>query len=131
MFLLLLLKVKTRLAADLGEDISLEIYKKLLTGTINLVSKLPCSSILFIADPIVNPTNISWASGLQIKIQAEGNLGHRMSAVFMEYCNNDRKVILIGSDCPGIQTHHLEEAMNSLDDFDIVIKMIRFNITND
>jgi len=53
--------------------------------------------------------------------QEDSNLGERMATAMIYGLKNGQDTILIGSDCPGIRSQILEEALESLQHKDIVI----------
>ncbi|MDY6879450.1 MAG: TIGR04283 family arsenosugar biosynthesis glycosyltransferase [Thermodesulfobacteriota bacterium] len=54
--------------------------------------------------------------------QESGNLGERMHAAFMKsFHSGSQKVVLIGTDIPGLSVSILEQAFDALNDHDVVI----------
>ncbi len=111
-------KVKTRLAAQIGNENALLIYKNLLEHTRSIAEGADCDKYVFATEPLKNDT---WKN-FYLEQQIEGDLGERMSYAFDHLFNkNYRKVVIIGSDCPGLTTNHLDEAYSALDHHDVVI----------
>lgn len=54
--------------------------------------------------------------GLELRTQPELDLGRRMAAVFAR--NDDRPLLLIGTDCPVLGVGHLRQAASALRDVD-------------
>ncbi len=53
--------------------------------------------------------------------QGEGNLGDRMAKAFQDAFNdNIEKVVIIGTDCPNLNSHILEKAFLELQQYDLV-----------
>ncbi len=74
-------KVKTRLAKELGNEVALSVYKKLLTHTHSVVSNINADRFIFYADDI-NENDI-WKNDLYHKhLQSGNDLGERMRSAF-------------------------------------------------
>lgn len=112
--------VKTRLAADIGDDAALKVYKALLGHTRHQVLKVPVDRFLFYSQKINRSDD--WDEKDFIKgVQSEGDLGERMKSAFEQVLTKHQKVVIIGSDCPGLSGQHIRNAMNALEDYDVVI----------
>ncbi|MFZ4543018.1 MAG: TIGR04282 family arsenosugar biosynthesis glycosyltransferase [Saprospiraceae bacterium] len=113
-------KVKTRLAAGLGDEKALQIYLQLQEMTRNLALQLDCKRYLFYSDSIDHTDN--WLTeAFDKQIQAGGDLGQRMSRAFGSALMHHKKVVIIGSDCPEINVDIINTAFEKLDQNDIVI----------
>lgn len=129
-------KVKTRLAATVGNDVAAQIYQELCTQTRLALEEHSVRSFVYYSDFIVQSDD--WDSPLFVKkLQHGDNLGQRMSAACREVLSlNDvpdldsfdpktmdikRKVLLIGTDCPYITPRILEAAWQVLSLHDVVI----------
>ncbi len=114
-------KVKTRLAASVGDEKALIIYEKLLQHTYTVVESLPIKKQFWYSDFI--PQSNRWAGGeFEKKIQQGYGLGERMKFAFQQAFNDDyKKVVIIGSDCGQIQAGHIEQAFKALEKQDAVI----------
>jgi uncharacterized protein len=114
-------KVKTRLAKDIGEEAALEVYKNLLLHTYEVVTKVECDRFVFYTDHI-NQHDM-WSSGLFYKMLQQGeDLGSKMIHSFTELFQlGYSSVIIIGSDCPGLQSQHIEDAFGKLDHHELVL----------
>jgi len=118
-------KVKTRLAATLGDQKALEIYQRLLDVTRKTVTKVNAKYHLFYSDVI--DMDDDWDIQEFDKYLQQGNdLGERMSAAFRNiFLQNDasvlQKVVIIGSDCPALTPDILEMAFTILEDSDVVV----------
>lgn len=114
-------KVKTRLAATLGPDRALGVYKKLLSHTINAASQTNAVREVWYSS-FVDENDTIPPDFFDKKLQPQGNLGAKMAYAFREgFENGFSKVVIIGSDCPGISSGLLEEAYRELDKHDLVI----------
>ena len=114
-------KVKTRLAKTIGNERALEIYKKLLNHTQEIVSVIEADKFVFYSDTITE--NDQWnTSEFYKKLQFNGDLGERMSAAFEEVFKlGYQSVCIIGSDCFELKPETIAEAFSKLELFDTVI----------
>ncbi len=111
-------KVKTRLAAEIGQEKALEIYTRLLQHTKNIISPLHCDKYLFTSED--QPDDF-WKD-FHLKPQHGSNLGERMQNAFtFLFDKGYQKVIIIGSDCLSLTSAIIGEAFTALDENDMVI----------
>lgn len=113
-------KVKTRLAKTMGNDQALVIYNRLMKHTRQVVSNISATRLLFYSEWINR--NDDWSDKLFDKhLQNNGDLGQRITAAFIEGFSHGKKVIIVGSDCPGLSKDIIEKAFSNLQDNDFVI----------
>ncbi|MBK8833105.1 MAG: TIGR04282 family arsenosugar biosynthesis glycosyltransferase [Saprospiraceae bacterium] len=112
-------KVKTRLAATLGEEAALEIYKKLVSITLDIVIRSEIPTYLFYTDGL--PPASTRDARFSYHIQADGDLGSRMADALSFVLSLHQKALIIGSDCPGLTPEILHAGCRSLDEKDIVL----------
>lgn len=115
-------KVKTRLAATVGDEKALEVYNKLLKHTRGTTQPLPIEKHLFYSDFIDEEDK--WAPDVYKKhLQTQGaDLGKKMYDAFMFLHDNEyEKVVIIGSDCIELDGNVLHEAYVNLAENDTVI----------
>jgi rSAM/selenodomain-associated transferase 1 len=114
-------KVKTRLAKDLGDDKTLEVYKFLLQYTRDVAISCNCSHFVFYSSYV--HVNDVFDDDLFTKFVQEGeDLGERMMNAFKKVFDlGCRKVCIIGSDCYELQTEMLNEAFEKLNKYDVAI----------
>ena len=114
-------KVKTRLAATVGDVKAFEVYKYLLNHTQKIALLIDADKFLFYAD-FLNRED-EWPHDRFIKHQQKGNdLGERMYNAFENtFLNKYQKVIIIGSDCFDLSASVIEDAYEFLNYSDIVI----------
>lgn len=114
-------KVKTRLAKTIGNEKALDIYKKLLNHTQQIVATLKVDKYLFYSDKIAN--NDQWSEDEYYKkLQSGKDLGERMENAFQELLHlGYDAVCIIGSDCYELNTSIIEEAFSRLKSNDFVI----------
>jgi len=113
-------KVKTRLAATLGQEKALQIYEALLDHTRKVALSVEVERYLFYSDYIHQ--NDAWSNRDFVKLVQEGSdLGARISAAFASTLPSNQKVVIIGSDCASLTHAILEEAFDQLDDYPFVL----------
>lgn len=111
-------KVKTRLAAQIGNERALGIYTRLLEHTISIASTSDIDTFIFMTE---QGEDYKY-SNFFTEIQTGANLGERMcNASQNVFKKGYRKVVIIGSDCPGLESSHIEEAFQQLNNYDITI----------
>jgi rSAM/selenodomain-associated transferase 1 len=114
-------KCKSRLAATVGDEIALDIYKFLLNHTKNLTQGLNIGKWVYYSDDIWE--NDIWDKFVyEKKIQSGNDLGERMSNAFIDGFNAGyEKIIIIGSDMYDLNENDLLEAFHFLSQHDYVI----------
>jgi len=114
-------KVKTRLAASIGDQKALEVYRKLLSKTHQATSSLSCARQVWYSNFIEEDDR--WASRDYKKCLQQGNdLGDRMKEAFRQaFEDGYQRVVIIGSDCPDINSEILKQAFTELNQRDVVI----------
>lgn len=112
-------RVKTRLAATVGDKMALECYQRLLDFTRRISIETKAERHLFYADFIDDKDN--WpADYFHKKIQIFGNLGDRMKAAFHSIFNENSQfvyqnsLVVIGSDCAELTPEILNAAFEKL-----------------
>ena len=113
-------KVKTRLAAAIGDEKATAIYRELVNHTIRVASKVNAEKIIFLSED--TGKNFAEVKGFNTSLQKGNDLGERMRNAFDElFQEGYEQAVLIGSDCPAISPPILEKAFEELDQSDIVI----------
>lgn len=114
-------KVKTRLAASIGEENALEIYKHLLEHTRKVTLETNFDKRVLYSEEI-NTSDI-WNNHLfQKKLQFGKDLGVRMYNAFKEgFDDGYKKIVIIGSDLIELESNDIKEAIKKLENNDIVI----------
>ena len=114
-------KVKTRLAASIGDEKALEVYKELLLHTKNITQNIAADKFVFYHNEIVLD-DIWNAAGFYKMLQADGDLGYKMEEAFATiFKRGYEKVLIIGSDCFQLNESILKEALHLLEQNDSVI----------
>lgn len=119
-------KTKTRLIPGLGPAGAAELQRRLTEKILETLKQ--------VGTRIGNEIEVCLEGGTKAKAgrwlgkdllysqQAAGDLGERMHAAFQEaFQQGCRRVVLLGTDIPGLKTRHLEEAFRALEDRDLVL----------
>ncbi|MCG2588507.1 TIGR04282 family arsenosugar biosynthesis glycosyltransferase [Rhodohalobacter sulfatireducens] len=127
-------KVKTRLAKTVGNDKAYNTYLRLLDYTMKVAAMTEAQKQIWYSSFIDHedgfesqPTGRPKHSGGSVtkfekKLQRGENLGARMQNAFQDGFKGEYgKIVIIGSDCPGITSEIIEEAFTELDGKDVVI----------
>lgn len=114
-------KVKTRLAAGIGEEAALAAYLKMLAHTRGLSLDVHAERHLFYFPEV--PGQDEWPEDVFHKhVQAEGDLGEKMRSAFETvFALGHDKALIIGSDCLDLRPSHLEAAYRGLAMQDFVL----------
>jgi rSAM/selenodomain-associated transferase 1 len=114
-------KVKTRLAATIGNNKAYQIYLKLLKHTIRAAQDVDADKQVWYSALIDSDDFISEPE-FEKKLQRGKNLGARMLHAFKNGFNEDYdNIVIIGSDCPDVNPVLLEQAFIELRKHDLVI----------
>ena len=114
-------KVKTRLAATLGDAKALSIFQKLALHTKNITGNLRMDKIVFYSDAI-DLMDI-WPNATYLKALQQGEgLGERMKNAFIAgFETGYTSICIIGTDCYEISEQIIREAYETLQSADAVI----------
>jgi rSAM/selenodomain-associated transferase 1 len=119
-------RVKTRLAADIGPVAALATYRELLALTAAAVATAQVPATVWLAEapaPFASPTQPrpEWP-GLPWRVQPPADsLGERMGHAFAEaFAAGAERVVIIGTDCPGLTAAVLRQAFDQLMMHDLV-----------
>src|SRR5690606_1441691 len=114
-------KVKTRLAAEIGDEAALNIYNFLLGHTVSVTRDLELAKQVYYSEEII--ANDIWYNDVyEKKLQRGNDLGERMQNAFEHgFSNGFENIIIIGSDLFDLCREDLEKAFGLLQDHDFVI----------
>lgn len=117
-------RVKTRLAADIGNDAAARIYRTLGRETVEALHGGGWRIQVF-ADPPDEGARRRVATWLGVPVedvrpQIDGDLGARMSAAMEEAFLSSDRVCVVGTDVPDLDIETLDRAFAALDDADVV-----------
>ncbi|MBI1192515.1 MAG: DUF2064 domain-containing protein [Bacteroidetes bacterium] len=115
-------KVKTRLAAGVGEDQALAIYLRLLEHARQTALAVDCHRFLFYSDSVDRSDSFD-NQDFRKYSQCGGDLGTRMDYAFSLpfKMGGYKQVLIIGSDCPGLTPAIVEEGFEALKSHDFVL----------
>ncbi|QKG55763.1 glycosyltransferase [Hymenobacter sp. BRD128] len=119
-------RVKTRLAAGIGAETALAVYRELLALTAAAVAaaRVPATVWLAEAPARADPRQClpEWP-GLPWRVQPTvSSLGGRMAEAFREaFRAGAGRVVIIGTDCPGLSAELLRQAFDQLLRHEVVV----------
>jgi rSAM/selenodomain-associated transferase 1 len=119
-------KCKSRLIPVLGAEGALKVHKQLVSHVLLVVKKFLAlggsTSFHIYHDGGTEKQMKHWLGDDNKFRQQQGkDLGERMATALIHGLKNAQNTILIGSDCPGINTHTLENGLKSLNSKDLVL----------
>jgi uncharacterized protein len=117
-------RVKTRMLSAMDAQQACDLHIKLLQWTCRILCRAGLGSVeLQVAGAIDSPAIQACREfGLDaIGSQCGTDLGERMYRAIDEGLSRYRKVILVGSDCPALDSAYLQEASAALDSNQVVI----------
>jgi uncharacterized protein len=114
-------EVKTRLASTVGHDKAMTVYEQLIAHTIETTKHLPVDKTVFYSKRI--ELEDAWDNKIYEKnIQTGNDLGDKMKNAFATvFGNRNKKLVIIGTDCPDLNASVIVNAYVYLEDHDIVI----------
>jgi rSAM/selenodomain-associated transferase 1 len=113
-------RVKTRLAAAIGEGAAASVYAALLERTVAVAAGTDFDLVVSYAEA----PSPAWTADLtqRWEVQRGGDLGERMRDAFDRRFGEGREcVVVVGSDCPPLQQEHLADAADALENVPVVI----------
>lgn len=117
--------MKTRLAAEIGADAALRVYLRLAEHAVAEARAVLASVALRIHfTPADGGDRVRrWlGGGAEFVAQTGGDLGGRMRAAFeAAFAAGHRRVVIIGSDLPGLTAGLLRDAFHHLDRHPVVL----------
>lgn len=117
-------RVKTRLIPALGAAGAARLARRMLDHTLDQALDARIGPVELCASPAMSAPD--WADyplppGVQTSAQGEGDLGARLARAALRHLDHDGRVLLIGTDCPGLTARHLRDAAAALDSHEAVI----------
>lgn len=114
-------KCKTRLAATIGNQAALDVYKLLLAHTVSITKNLECTKEVHYSNKIV--AHDGWdEKNYSKKLQEGKDLGVRMQQAFANGFNTGyTNIIIIGSDMYDLSQSDIEKAFDALETHDYVV----------
>ncbi len=121
-------RVKTRLMPELGEQGALEAHITLSLAVLDRLSYSDCEVRFFwdreiasVPDAALPIMNRIEALGVRQGFQRGDGLGQRMEAALSEGLVECSKAIIVGSDCPSVDAGYVHQAVQALDEADVVL----------
>lgn len=115
-------QTKTRLAADVGNEMALKMYHVLTDWTRKQASALSGIHRYLWYSNGINGEDAWSNTDYDKHLQQGKGLGERMEHAFeLAFQQGHDRAIIIGSDCPGITTEYLKEAFAALAEHDVVV----------
>lgn len=114
-------RCKTRLAATVGEESALDIYKFLLRHTAELTQDVSAAKQVWYSEEIWKD-DIWDIAHFDKRLQNGTDLGSRMANAFQEgFLSKFKRIVVIGSDMYDLSTEDIENAFEALKTYDYVI----------
>jgi len=118
-------RVKTRLAAEIGPSSAAEVYRRLGRRVVSGIAGSEHRSTVWFTPAREAPFVREWLDGLgrvAFRPQAGASLGDRLTHAFTtEFAEGARRVVIIGSDCPGVDRRIVQQAFTALGEHDVVL----------
>ena len=106
-------RVKSRLAAGVGQELAAAVYRELLGHTLRVAAAIDADVVLSLAEPPARGWRPERA--VAVEVQVAGDLGRRLAdALARRFAEGYRRVVVVGSDCPELAPHHLRAAFDGL-----------------
>ncbi len=118
-------RVKLRLAAGVGADTAAELYRALGRHVVSACIGPEYDTVVWFTPAGRRHAVREWLQELGVaafRAQPGGTLGARMAgACLRQFREGARRVILIGSDCSGVDSRLVATALAELDEHDLVL----------
>ncbi len=109
--------VKTRLAKTIGDFGAYEVYAELVKITENTTKQLEIDTRIYFSNAVADTM---WQNDYKT-VQNGADLGERMLHAFKEgFEAGYKKIVLIGSDLPDINSTHINKGIDALNSNDVV-----------
>jgi len=116
--------VKTRLTPPLSPEEACQLHVELIRNTICVGQESETKIQLWTTPPTDHPILKQYESEIEIFQQCDGSLGDRMLDALTQGLHTYDKVILLGTDCPGITSESIHSAFRALENYDCVINPV-------
>ena len=116
-------RVKTRLAATIGDRFSCTLYRAMVLDVLRAVQASGLELRLFHDGSDSQQLPPAWRrAAAAVRPQVDGDLGARMAAAFVDcFAAGCDRVLLAGSDLPGLDSTTLLAAAESLEQYEAVL----------
>lgn len=120
-------EAKTRLIPALGAEGAARLAADMLAATVSEAIDAGLAQPELCVTP--DPGDRAWTGhlpeGVRLSSQGEGDLGQRLAAAARRAIGEGERVLLIGTDCPGLDRERLRAVADRLDGYDAVIHPAR------
>lgn len=114
-------KVKTRLAATIGDQAAYEAYQLLVDYTHKITKRSSADKVLFFSNHLEEDLS-NYSNDYRFELQSGKDLGEKMSNAFQQlFKENYDRLIIIGTDCAEITPDLISEAFDTLEESEVVI----------
>jgi uncharacterized protein len=115
--------VKSRLAKSVGEHIALDVYKCFVSDLMEMLVQGRYTFEIFFYPPDARQEVAQWLGDEYTLIPQKGaDLGDRMKNAFkLVFSQGFHYALLIGSDSPDLPNLIIDEALEALEDYDVVV----------
>ncbi len=115
-------RVKTRLAAAIGDEAAAKLHARLLNCTLRTAVKAACGPVELHGAPAGHAwlRALAQRHGVELRHQSEGDVGRRMHEAFRGGLRRHRRMVLVGADCPALTVADLRRAARLLRGCDAV-----------
>ncbi len=116
--------MKTRLAAAVGDEAAAGLYRALAEQVLEATTPLAgeYERLVFFDPPEALAAVREWLPGVRLLAQSGGDLGARMADAFARaFARGASRVAVVGTDAPGLTRRAVAEALDALDDADVVV----------
>ena len=116
-------RVKTRLAASLGEEMVVDLYRCFVEDSIQTIIRGGYEMLIFYDPPSAHPSISQWLGERHPLLPQNGvDLGERMQNAFrMVFSRGCCAALIVGSDTPDLPGRFYGEALAALRDHDVVV----------
>jgi rSAM/selenodomain-associated transferase 1 len=118
-------RVKTRLAADVGPSAAAEVYGRVGRAVVAAVLGPGYRSLVWFTPAAEAAFVREWLDGLgrfELRPQGAGSLGTRLAAAFARHFRDGAGcVVIVGTDCPGVDRRRVQDAFVALTMADVVL----------
>jgi uncharacterized protein len=120
-------QAKTRLIPVLGASGAAELHRQMTVHTLAQVRELqknqPLTATIYFAGQQSAADMVAWLGAeWQYQQQIAGDLGVRMATAFADTLQSGmKKVVIIGTDCPGLTAEIIQNAFEQLSGHDLVL----------
>ena len=120
-------RVKTRLIGALTPQQAAEVHRACLLDTLALAASVPeCERVLLVASSPASARRLAQhlriGRGWRIAVQGRGDLGQRLARAFRAaFRSGAKKVVVVGTDTPWMNSRRIQQALRLLSDVDVVL----------